>query len=82
MGKAVETPIAQSRYRGLRLTVTQLPNDGALLVGVAVKAERAHWDDWNLLYPAVRLEPQALDSHMAVLECLQGVIQHLLADGQ
>jgi len=81
MARAADAPTARSLYRGLRVTVTQLPADGACLVMVATKPERGHWDEWNLIYPAIRLEPRVFDSHEAVLEALQAVIGRLLADG-
>lgn len=81
MGTAADPRTAQSLYRGLRVTVTQLPDDGACLVSVATKAEKARWDEWNLLYPAIRIEARTFDSHEAVLEALQTVIGDLLRRG-
>jgi hypothetical protein len=45
-----------SRYRGLRVQITQAPGMDSCLVTVAVKGLSAHWDEWSLVFPALRVD--------------------------
>lgn len=67
---------AESRYRAVRLTVTAHPHGGASVVTVAVKQPTGRWDDWSLLFPALRCP---LDSPSHALEVLEQAQEALAA---
>lgn len=73
---------AQSLYAGLRVTVTRSPvQDGPLWVTVAIKQVTGRWDEWSLLFPAVKVRgPDA--SIDGWLEVLEYVIQELEATSE
>lgn len=79
--RAADSRTAHSLYRGLRVTLTQLPGGGATLVTVASKGERDRWDEWSLLYPAVRMGAVELDSADAALEAIGAAVTELLRRG-
>lgn len=81
MARAASAATAHSLYRGLRVTITQLPDGGATLVTVAAKGPRQRWDEWSLLYPAVRMGALEVHSHMEALEAIQTAVGQLLASG-
>lgn len=69
----------RSTYRGLRLTVTHTPEDGPSFLTLAVKSEVGGWNEWSLLFPAVRVPHRPLQDHRDVLalaaECLEGLLE-------
>lgn len=71
-------PIAKSHYRGLRVTVTQNPGHGASLVSVAVKPPRGAWDEWSLLFPAIKVETMKVDDYTGVLKVVIATVEALL----
>lgn len=81
MARAASAETAHSLYRGLRVTITQLPDGGATLVTVAAKSHSARWDEWSLLYPAIRMGELRVDSHLGALEAIQSAVQQLLSEG-
>ena len=62
---------AESRYRAVRLTVTAHPQGGPAIVTVAVKQPTGRWDDWHLLFPAIRCPLGAPGHALEVLETAQ-----------
>lgn len=70
---------AQSVYRGIRLTVTQPPDpDSPCIVTLAVKELYKPWDDWSLLYPAIRVPVRDIASHEDVLRAVARTIEALI----
>lgn len=72
------TPKAKSYYRGLRVTLTQSPDSRVCLVGVSTKAAEAPWEDWNLLFPAIRVPAREVNGYESVLRLLVDTIEGLL----
>lgn len=73
-------PPARSHYRGLRLSVTQAPGDRPCIVTLATKAADRPWDDWSLLFPAIRvpMPPQGINSYEGILEVVVAAVQAVL----
>lgn len=51
--------LAQSRYRGLRATLTAAPDGSSCFVTVAIKKPTGRWDEYHLICPAIRLDIDA-----------------------
>lgn len=69
--------IAASNYRGLKVTVTQVPEREHCLVTVSTKEILKPWDDWSLLFPAIRVPSRELNGVDEVLELVQVALAHL-----
>lgn len=69
---------ARSNYRGLKVTLTQKPDGGVCLVSVSTKAAEAGWEDWNLLFPALRIQARPVSGYADVLRLLCDTLQGLL----
>lgn len=70
---------AKSNYAGVRLTVTQPPDQGApCIVTLATKQTHQPWDQWDLLFPALRMPVRDIDSYVGILEAVRGVLQALI----
>lgn len=78
MAKKDTQPPARSLYRGLRLTVTQPPDQGPSVLTLAVKHPAGKWDEWNLLFPALRIPHRELDGYEAVLRLVAETVATLL----
>lgn len=50
------TAPAASRYRGLRLTITQAPGSDKVWLTIAAKTWQGRWDEWSLIVPAMPVE--------------------------
>lgn len=74
------TSPAESRYRGLRLTVTQNPGANQVWVTLAVKQEKGRWDDWTLMFPAIPVTlGEEAPAHVAdMLEVAMRVVEAAL----
>lgn len=46
---------AGSLYRGFRVTLTEVPGSDACIVTLATKNLQDRWDEWSLLFPALRV---------------------------
>lgn len=73
--------VGRSTYKGLRVTVVQAPGDRPAILTVAVKPEAAGWDEWHLLFPALRVPHRELVSSGDVLALLAEVVEDLLSKG-
>lgn len=51
---------AESRYNGVRVTLTNSPGADFSYVNVSVKDRHGHWADWSLLFPAIRESHQPM----------------------
>lgn len=71
-------PPAKSLYKGLRITLTQAPGDSPSILCVSVKHPAGRWDEWNLLFPALRVPHRELDGYGAVLALLAETVETLL----
>lgn len=69
---------ALSVYNGIKVTITQAPGDRPAVVTVAVKQREDHWDDWNLLYPAIRVPLRDIKGHRDVLRTIVDVVEELI----
>lgn len=70
-----------STYKGLRLTVVQAPDERPMVLTVAVKRESAGWDEWGLLFPALRVPHRPMDSSGDVLALVAEIVEQLLEQG-
>lgn len=71
---------ARSYYRGLRLNITQSPGDRPCIVTLATKPLDKAWDDWSLLFPAIRVPvPEGgISGYQDILRLCVTVIEELL----
>lgn len=71
---------AVSHYRGLRLTINQTGPDKPCLVSLSVKEMDKPWDQWDLLFPAIRvpIPPGGLDGYESCLTAVGSAIEALL----
>lgn len=46
---------ARSAYRGFRVTLTEVPGADHCFVTLATKNAQQHWDEWTMLFPALRM---------------------------
>lgn len=72
-------PKAKSLYTGLRLTVTQQDPSRPCVVTLSTKQRESLWDDWNLLFPAIRVEVQPLNGYDDVLRAVVATVEALLS---
>jgi len=72
-------PPARSTYKGIRVTLTQTPGDRPAILTLAVKGETARWDEWNLLFPAIRVPHRPLSDYRDVLAVVCSAVETLLA---
>lgn len=73
-----DSPRARSLYRGLRMTLTQAPGDSPSVLTLSVKHESGRWDEWNLLFPAIRVAHQPLEGYRDVLTVAVRAVEALL----
>lgn len=74
-----EAPKAQSIYRGVRLTITQPPDgDQPCIVTLAVKQTYQPWDQWDLIFPAIRVPVGPLEGYSDVLKAVGRVLEGVL----
>lgn len=71
---------ARSLYRGVRVTLTDLPDRDAAIVTVAVKQANGRWDDWSLLFPAKRVSGAAIGSTTDALHVMQAALRMVEAE--
>lgn len=69
---------ARSNYLGLRITVTQLPEQPTALVNLSTKAAHGRWDDWSLLYPSLRVPLREVRDHRDILRVIVDAVQDLI----
>lgn len=72
--KAPKT-LSRSLYRGMRLTVTEGPNGDWCLITVSVKQLHGKWDEWTMLFPALRLEHEPITSPKDALYLLSEALR-------
>lgn len=78
MGKAEHVP-SKSMYRGIRVTLTQAPGDRPSILTLSVKHVGRQWDEWNLLFPAIRVPARELTGYRDVLVVMVQAVEALLA---
>jgi len=70
-----------SRYAGMRVTLTQTLGSDQCLVTVSVKGRQDGWDEWTLLFPAIRHHSgpltSSVDAATAVGEAVEMVLERL-----
>lgn len=69
---------ARSTYRGLRVTITQPPGDRPLVLTLSAKGEGSRWDEWNLLFPAIRVPTREILDYRDVLTVVIQAVEALL----
>ena len=71
---------AGSYYRGLRLTINQAPGDKPCIVTLSTKPLDRAWDEWSLLFPAIRVPVPVggIDGYQAILRLAADTIESLL----
>lgn len=75
------TKPAQSYYRGIRVSITQSDLERPCLVTVATKHLDKHWDEWDLLFPAIRVPiPVGVpDDYTFILRLVADAVEALIA---
>lgn len=68
---------ARSGYRAIRVTLTNRPGGDVAFLTVAVKRPTGRWDEWDLLFPAVRTDASGLHSYADVLEAMITALQDI-----
>lgn len=72
-------PRAGSYYAGIRVTLTQPPDpDSPCIVTVSTKQTYQPWDQWDLLFPAIRVPVGPVNGYTDVLRTLCATIESLL----
>lgn len=65
----------------MRITLTQTLGSDQCLVTVSVKGRQDGWDEWSLLFPALRQDSgpltSSLDAAVAVGEAVESVLLRL-----
>lgn len=71
--------VAQSIYRGIRLNITQQSLEKPCLVTLATKQLDRAWDQWDLLFPAIRVPvpPDGVNGYLGILSVVNAAIQAL-----
>lgn len=75
---------AGSFYRGIKVTLTQAPGDRPCVVTVATKRADRPWDEWDLLFPAVRVPvpDSGIRGYTDILRLLVSAVEELIAADQ
>lgn len=71
---------AVSAYRGLRITVTQHPEQDNAYVSLSVKQVSGRWDEWALLFPALRVDAPPAESVTEALLMVKQAYEVLAAE--
>lgn len=71
---------ARSLYRGLRVSIVQRDLDTPCLVTLATKRLDAPWDQWDLLFPAIRVavDPRDSDGYQGILRTVVRAVEELI----
>lgn len=73
--------VGVSRYNGIRISLSQPPGGGATFITIAVKHHTGGWDEWSLLYPAIRREFDAFNGASEAVEVLHEALGTILREG-
>jgi len=71
---------AASLYRGIRVTLVQAPLTHTALVTVSVKGAAQRWDEWSLLFPALRADIGTPQNAYEVVEVLREALAVVSAE--
>lgn len=71
----------QAGYRAIRVTLTNRPGGDVAFLTVAVKRPTGRWDEWDLLFPAIRTTAEGLHSYEDVLESMISALQDIQRHG-
>ena len=71
---------ARSCYRGIRVTITQTGTDTPCLVSVSTKQLDEAWDQWDLLFPAIRvpIPPDGVNGYLGILSLVGSAFEALM----
>jgi hypothetical protein len=71
---------ARSLYRGIRVSITQRDLETPCLVTLATKQLNAPWDQWDLLFPAIRVpvDPRDSDGYQGILRTVVRAVEELI----
>lgn len=75
---------ARSHYRGIRVTINQTGPEKPCLVTVSTKQLDRSWDQWDLLFPAIRVPvaPEGIDGYVGILRLIQSAFAALIEADQ
>lgn len=75
---------ARSCYRGIRVTINQTGLDKPCLVSLSTKQLDRAWDEWDLLFPAIRVPiPEGgIDGYTGILRLIGAAFEALLEADQ
>lgn len=79
-----EQPPARSIYRGIRVGITQRDLDGPCLVTLSTKQLDQPWDEWDLLFPAIRvpIPDEGVGGYQDILKVAVSAVQALIRADQ
>lgn len=71
---------ARSVYRGIKVCITQTDLETPCLVSISTKHLNKPWDDWSLVFPAIRVPiPESpAGSYQDILSLVAASVQALI----